>query len=126
MIATEERGAHEADRLLRRLIDLARVAELTVWENPRRRIVDAVLGRMRLFLRMTDKLGLAAPKSVLTWALLREAELDCMECREWRRCRLWLDGRTPGDEPNAFCPNHALFAALPRNDEAESAKEPNA
>jgi hypothetical protein len=126
MVAAEERGTHEAERLLSRMISLARLAELTGWENPRRRLVDAVLGRMRLFLRMTDKLGLSPPKSVLTWALLREAELDCMECREWQRCRLWLDGRTPGDEPNAFCPNHALFESLRRSERGGPAQEPKA
>jgi len=113
MIATQEDKSPQAESLCRRLIALTRLVD-TVEPKDARSLLDRVLQRMQLFARMTVRVGVGQPKSALTFALLREAELDCMECREWQRCRRWLDGRAPGDEPNAFCPNHGLFAALPQ------------
>jgi hypothetical protein len=47
-------------------------------------------------------------------AVLREAELGCLECASWRHCRQWLAGNLPDDDYRDFCPNEGLLGVLPR------------
>jgi Family of unknown function (DUF6455) len=102
--------------LLARMIALARLSERIGPLDPRRAQLDKVLQQMLLFSRMMERLGIAAPESPLMRAVLREAELGCLECAAWQRCRQWLDGRVPEDDYRDFCPNEGLFAVLPRQD----------
>jgi len=104
-----------ADGLLGRMIVLARLSERFGHVEPRRVLLDRILRRMLLFSRMSERLGIAAPESPLMRAVLREIELGCFECTAWRRCRHWLDGRSPGDDYRDFCPNEGLFDVLPRH-----------
>jgi hypothetical protein len=100
--------------LLARLIMLARLSEHIGRLEPRRALLDKILQRMLLFSRMSERLGIAAPESPLMCAVLREAELGCLECTAWHRCRHWLDGRSPDADYRDFCPNEGLFSVLPR------------
>jgi hypothetical protein len=100
--------------LLRRLILLGRLSEQVGRFDSRRLLVDRLLQRLMLFSRMADRLGIAAPENPLMCAVLREAELGCLECADWRRCLRWLDGKSPDDDYRAFCPNEGLFDVLPR------------
>lgn len=109
-------GAPDADGLLGRMIVLARLSERIGHLEPRRVLLDRILQRMLLFSRMSERLGIAAPESPLMRAVLREVELGCFECTVWRRCREWLDGRSPNDDYRDFCPNESLFDVLPRQD----------
>jgi len=54
---------------------------------------------MLLFSRMTERLGIAAPETPLMRAVLREAELGCLECAAWRH------SRSPDEDYRDFCPN---------------------
>jgi hypothetical protein len=98
------------------MIVLARLGECIGRLEPRRVLLDKILRRMLLFSRMSERLGIAAPESPLARAVLREVELGCLECTAERRCRAWLDGRSPDDDYLEFCPNECLFAVLPRQD----------
>lgn len=102
--------------LLSRLVTLARLSERVGRLSPRGVLLDKMLQRMLLFSRMTDRLGIAAAESPLMRAVLREAELGCLECTAWRQCRRWLDGRSPDEDYGDFCPNEGLFGVLPRQD----------
>lgn len=113
MGALDDRMMDDPDGLLRRMIVLARLTERLDRGERRRALLDNVLRRMMLFSRMTDRLGIAAPWAAPARAVMREAELSCMACADWRRCRNWLDGRAPDDDYRAFCPNEAVFDALP-------------
>lgn len=101
---------------LARMIALARLVERIGAHESRGMLLDRILRRMLLFSRMTERLGIAAPESALMRAVLREAELGCLECTAWRRCRQWLDGRSPDEDYRDFCPNEGLFSVLPRQD----------
>ncbi|HXZ01820.1 MAG TPA: DUF6455 family protein [Stellaceae bacterium] len=98
------------------MIVLARLTDRFGRSERRRALLDAILQRMLLFSRMSERLGIAAPESPLARAVLREAELGCFECTTWRRCRKWLDGRSPEDDYHDFCPNEGLLDVLPRQD----------
>lgn len=114
MGATENQDRPVSDSLYGRIQVLVGLIEQMEPEHPRRALLEAILRRMRLFSRMTEKLGLAPPRTAFSAAVHRVAELDCFECTEWRRCRCWLDGKTPADDPHEFCPNQPLFDTLPR------------
>jgi len=101
-------------RSLARMIVLARLSERFGRRDPRGRLLDRALRQSLLFARMADRLGLAAPASPLTRAIYREAELGCLECRAADRCRRWLDGKSPEDDYQEFCPNEGLLSVLPR------------
>ena len=103
--------------LLARMIVLARLSEGIGRFGSRRILLDKIVRRTLLFSRMSERLGIAAPESPLMRALRREAELVCLECTAWRRCRRWLDGRSPEDDHRDFCPSQSLFAVLPRQDD---------
>jgi hypothetical protein len=75
--------------------------------------LDRALRQMRLFSRMAERLGVTAPRSALTHAVAREAELGCLECTASHRCRQWLDGNSPDDDYREFCPNEGLLGVLP-------------
>lgn len=109
--------------MLARMIALARLSERIGPLDPRRAQLDKVLQQMLLFSRMVERLGIATPESPLMRAVLREAELGCLECAAWRRCRQWLSGGAPEDDYRDFCPNEGLFNVLPRQ---ENVKRPNA
>jgi hypothetical protein len=109
--------------LLARMIALARLSERIGRLDPRRVLLDRVLRQTLLFSRMSERLGIAAPESPLMRAVLREVEFGCLQCAQWRRCRQWLDGRSPDDDYGDFCPNEGLFAVLPRQD---NVKRPHA
>jgi hypothetical protein len=111
--------APSADGLLARMIVLARLSERIGRLEPRRALLDKMLRQMLLFTRMSERLGIAAPQSPLMGAVLREVELGCLECTAWRRCRQWLDGRSPDDDYRDFCPNESLLAVLPRQDNVQ-------
>jgi len=102
-----------SETLLARMILLARLSE-RIGPGPRRLRLDEILKRMMLFRRMAERLNLAAPETALMRGVFREAELGCLECTEWRRCRQWLDGPAPDDDYREFCPNEGLFGVLPR------------
>lgn len=112
MSTTEASQPHSGD-LLKRTIVLARLSEQLGPADPSRLLLQKILRRLMLFSRMTDRLGLAAAQSPLVRAVLHEAELGCLDCTEGDRCRRWLDGKAPEDDDRAFCPNAALFDALP-------------
>jgi hypothetical protein len=109
--AAESRG-----RFVERMIALARLRERIDHHDPRRALIDRLLRQMLLFSRMIERLGIAAPQGPLMRAVVREAELGCLQCVDWQRCRQWLDGRAPDDDYCNFCPNEGLFAVLPRQD----------
>ncbi|HEX7968852.1 MAG TPA: DUF6455 family protein [Stellaceae bacterium] len=113
-----------AGGVLGRMIVLARLCERIGRLEPRRVLLDKILQRMLLFSRMSERLGIAAPESPLMRAVLREAELGCLECTAWRRCRRWLDGRSPDDDYRDFCPNEGFFAVLPRVDNVKRPHSP--
>jgi hypothetical protein len=96
------------------MIALARLSERVGRLEPRHALLDNMLQHLMLFQRMADRLGIAAPETPLMRAVLREAELGCLQCAEWRRCRRWLDGAAPDDDYRAFCPNDGLLDVLPR------------
>jgi uncharacterized protein DUF6455 len=102
------------NRLLARMIVLARLSERFGHRDPRRILLERVLQQSLLFARMADRLSLAAPTNPLMRAIFREAELGCLECRAADRCRCWLDGKAPEDDYQEFCPNEGLFSVLPR------------
>lgn len=77
-------------------------------------MLERLLRQMRLFSRMSERLEIAAPETPLMRAVLREAELGCLDCTAWRHCRRWLDGYEPQDDYRDFCPNEGLFSVLPR------------
>ena len=81
-----------AGGMLTRMVALARLSERIERHEPRRVLLDRIPRQMMLFSRMTHRLGVAAPKSTLMRAVLREAELGCLECANWRHCRQWLAG----------------------------------
>lgn len=112
----DDRVPADPDGLLSRMIVLARMSGQSDLNEPKRALLDRVLQRMMLFSRMTDRLSIAAPQGALTRAVLREAELSCMGCADWQRCRRWLDGEAPEDDYRAFCPNESLFDVLPHQD----------
>ena len=112
MSDTKAPGA--TSRSLARMIVLARLSERFGRRDPRGRLLDRALRQSLLFARMADRLGLAAPASPLTRAIYREAELGCLECRAADRCRRWLDGKSPEDDYQEFCPNEGLLSVLPR------------
>ena len=116
MTAIEEPARPVAGSLLSRAIALGRLSERIGRFDPRRPALDRILERMLLFSRMAEHLSIAAPRSPLMHAVLREAELGCLECSEWRRCRQWLGGHLPDDDYRDFCPNEGLFSVLPRQD----------
>lgn len=60
--------------------------------------LDKILRWLLLFSRMSERLGIAAPETPLMRAVLREAELGRLGRTGWRRCRQWLDGRSPDDD----------------------------
>jgi hypothetical protein len=94
--------------------DLSCLSE-SVWRHePRPVSLGRISRQMELFSRMTERLGVAAPDRALTHAVMREAELGCLECATWRRCRQWLDGNSPDDDYRDFCPNEGFLAVLPR------------
>jgi Family of unknown function (DUF6455) len=105
-----------AGTLLGRMTALARLIERIGPRGPRRQLLDNFLRQMLLFSRMSDRLGIAAAESPSMRAVLREAELGCLECKAWRRCRQWLHGRSPDDDYLDFCPNEGLLSVLPRQD----------
>ncbi len=80
----------------------------------RRALLDKISRQRRLFSRIAERLGIAAPDRPLMRAVLREAERGCLECAAWRRCRQWLDNGSPADDYREFCPNEGFFAILPR------------
>jgi hypothetical protein len=106
------------------MIVLATLSERIGQLEPLRVLLDKILQRMLLFSRMSERLGIAASESPLMCAVLREAELGCLECRAWHRCRQWLDGRSPDDDYRDFCPNKGLFAVLPRQDNVMRPRAP--
>lgn len=112
----DDRVPTDPGSLLRRMIALARLGEALGHNDSRRAALDRILDHMMLFSRMTDRLGIARPQSPLMLAVLREAELGCLQCADWRRCRRWLDGRSPEDDYREFCPNEGLFGVMPRQD----------
>lgn len=101
---------------LTRMIALTRISERIGHRDARHALVEKILLRMRLFPRMAERLGIAAPQSPLMRAVLNEARLGCLECASSRRCRQWLDGCAPEDDYRHFCPNEGLFAVLPRQE----------
>jgi hypothetical protein len=103
-----------SSRLVARMMLLARLIEHIGPHEPRRLLLERILRQVLLFSRMSERLGIAAPESPLMRALYREAELGCLECTVWNRCRNWLDGRAPDDDYSNFCPNESLFSTLPR------------
>lgn len=107
-------ASHSSTRSLARLIALARLSERLGHRDPRRVILERILRQSLLFSRMAERLGIAAPNGPLMRAIYREAELGCLECRAFERCRLWLDGKAPADDYEDFCPNEGLFSVLPR------------
>ena len=102
-----------------RMLVLARLSERIGRCEPHGILLDRTLRQMRLFSRMAERLGVAAPTSELTRAVAREAELGCLECATWRRCRQWLDGKSPDDDYRNFCPSEGLLAVLPRQDDVK-------
>jgi hypothetical protein len=111
--------------LLARMIALARLSERIGHLDPRRVLLDRILRQTLLFSRMSERLGIATPQSPLMRAVLREVEFGCLQCTAWRRCRQWLDGRSPDDDYADFCPNDGLFAVLPRQDNVERPHAPD-
>ena len=88
MAAIETAVPSKDETLLARMIMLARLSE-RIGPGPRRlRLVD-IVRRMMLFRRMSERLNLAAPETALMRGVFREAELGCLDCTEWRRCRQW-------------------------------------
>jgi hypothetical protein len=114
MAALENDHGRVTGSLFRRIGVLVGLIEHIEPHHPRRASLDAILRRMRLFSRMTEKLGLAPPRTAFSVAVHRVAELGCMECTEERRCRHWLDGKWPADDPREFCSSQPLFDTLPR------------
>jgi hypothetical protein len=112
-------AAQSSGRLLERMIALARLSERFDRLDSRRALIDQLLRQMLLFSRMMERLGIAAPQGPLMRAVVREAELGCLTCADWQRCRQWLDGRAPDDDYRDFCPNEGLFAVLPRQDSVQ-------
>jgi len=102
--------------LLERMVVVARLWERLGPLHPGRAPLDRILQQMLLFSRMTDRLGIAAPRNPLMRAVLREAELGCVNCTASGRCRTWLDGHAAEDDYREFCPNEGLFAVLPRQE----------
>jgi uncharacterized protein DUF6455 len=100
--------------LLVRMSVLARLIERSAPHEPRRRMLERLLRQMRLFSRMSERLEIAAPETPLMRAVLREAELGCLDCSAWRHCRRWLDGHEPQEDYRDFCPNEGLFSVLPQ------------
>ncbi len=112
-------AAQSSGRLLERMIALARLSERFDRLDSRRALIDQLLRQMLLFSRMMERLGIAAPQGPLMRAVVREAELGCLICADWQRCRQWLDGRAPDEDHRDFCPNEGLFAVLPRQDSVQ-------
>jgi hypothetical protein len=108
-----------AGGLRARMIVLARLSERCGRREARRLLLDNILRRLLLFSRMSERLGIAAAESPLMRAVLRAAELDCLDCTASRRCRRWLDGRLPDDDYRDFCPNGSLLSVLPRQDDVK-------
>jgi len=98
------------------MIVLARLSEQINPLDRRRVLLDRLLRQLLLFSRMTERLGIAQAQSPLMRAVIREAELGCLQCVNWQRCRHWLDGQAPEDDYREFCPNEGLFGVLPRQD----------
>jgi uncharacterized protein DUF6455 len=97
--------------------ELPRLNVRTWNREPRRVVLDRISRQMALFSRMKERLGVAAPEGALTQSVLREAELGCLDCATWRRCRAWLDGNAPDDDYRDFCPNEGLLGVLTRRDD---------
>jgi hypothetical protein len=116
MTELDNRAKPAAGGQLARLISLARLSESIGRPEPRGVLLDKMVRQMLLFSRMSERLGIAAPESALMRAVFREAELGCLECAAWHRCRHWLDGRLPDDDYREFCPNEGLLNVLPRQD----------
>jgi hypothetical protein len=113
----------EDETLPARMILLARLSE-RIGPGPRRLRLDEIVRRMMLFRRMSERLNLAAPETALMRGVFREAELGCLDCAEWRRCREWLDGRAPDEDYRDFCPNEGLFGVLPRQNNVTRPRAP--
>jgi hypothetical protein len=117
---TVDQSVPRANSELRtQMLVLARLSERVGRFEPRGILLDRILRQMRLFSRMAERLGIAAPQSELTRAVAREAELGCLECATWRRCRQWLDGHSPDDDHRDFCPSEGLLAVLPHQDKVQ-------
>lgn len=111
-----------AGGLLARMMALARLSEGVGPVGASRTLVDGLLRQRLLFSRMAERLRIAPPDSPLMHAVMREAELGCLECAAWRHCRGWLDNGSPYEDYREFCPNEGFFAVLPR---VEKAKQPH-
>jgi hypothetical protein len=109
-----------AGGLLGHMIELARLRERGGHhDEPRRVLLDTISRQTLLLSRMSERLGVAVPQRPLMRAVMREVELGCLECTNWRRCRQWLDESSPNDDDyRDFCPNEGLFGVLLRQDNA--------
>jgi hypothetical protein len=80
----------------------------------RERLVQSILRRLKLLKRMVDRVGVDESRGVLVEMLLRGAEGSCVACKRAGRCRRWLDSGASDGGYRRFCPNSALFDALPQ------------
>lgn len=105
-----------SDTLLGRMMVLAGVIDRIKPGQTRSLLLNQFPRPMLLFSRMLERLGIAAPETPWSRAVLREAELGCLQCTAWHRCLRWPDGRAPDDDYVDFCPNEGLLSVLPRQD----------
>ena len=103
-----------AGGLLARMMALARLSERVGPVGARSTLLDRLLRQRLLFSRMAERLGIAPPESPLMHAVMREAELGCLECAAWQHCRRWLDNGSSDEDYRELCPTEVFFAVLPR------------
>ena len=66
----------------------------------------------REFEKMAQRLGVELARLPLPLRdAMRDAERDCADCGNVRRCRRWLAQET-ADDPQLFCPNAPLFSVI--------------
>ena len=79
-----------------------------------RRLLAPILERLRLMQRMVDRLSIDDSRGLMVGLLVREAEGNCLSCRNAAACRRWLDRNIEDGAQHSFCANAALFDVLPR------------
>ncbi|MBI3512729.1 MAG: hypothetical protein HY060_01450 [Proteobacteria bacterium] len=101
-------------RLLQRIALLEQLARGDAATGVPPRLIHAMLERLKLFVRMIDRIGVDDTRGPLVVAVLREAEASCLGCSAVGRCRDWLDAPDRDAAYHEFCDNAALFDVLPR------------
>jgi hypothetical protein len=77
-------------------------------------LIHAILRRLDLLRRMSQRLGIDDRRDPLIGTVLREAEASCLGCVAAPRCRAWLDAPDLDAAYREFCPNASVFDLLPR------------